>query len=69
MKTDAALWSISNLQVLDFSHNHFNGTIPQCFRNLSKSLRVLNLRMNRLYCSIPLNISRGLRIRGSQLEW
>ncbi|KAL3753449.1 hypothetical protein ACJRO7_000794 [Eucalyptus globulus] len=42
-----------NLEVLDLSHNHLNGTIPDC---LMESLEILNLRNNQLNGDIPQNI-------------
>ncbi|KAF8031064.1 hypothetical protein BT93_D0297 [Corymbia citriodora subsp. variegata] len=42
------------LEVLDLSHNHLNGTIPDCL--MKSSLKVLNLRNNRLSGNIPQNI-------------
>ncbi|KAL3753438.1 hypothetical protein ACJRO7_000783 [Eucalyptus globulus] len=39
-----------SLRVLDLSHNHLNGTIPDC---LMESLEVLNLRNNQLNVDIP----------------
>ncbi|XP_056172672.1 receptor-like protein 7 [Syzygium oleosum] len=43
------------LEVLDLSHNHLNGTIPDCL--MMASLTVLNLRNNQLSGDIPQNIS------------
>ncbi|XP_056172657.1 receptor like protein 27-like [Syzygium oleosum] len=42
------------LEVLDLSHNHLNGTIPDCL--MMASLTVLNLRNNQLSGDIPQNI-------------
>ncbi|KAF8031128.1 hypothetical protein BT93_D0353 [Corymbia citriodora subsp. variegata] len=42
------------LEVLDLSHNHLNGTILDCL--MKSSLKVLNLRNNRLSGNIPQNI-------------
>ncbi|XP_038705914.1 receptor-like protein 9DC3 isoform X1 [Tripterygium wilfordii] len=38
---------------LDLSNNGFSGTIPPCFRNMSKGLEVLNLRNNKFSGKIP----------------
>ncbi|KAK3444859.1 hypothetical protein EUGRSUZ_A00696, partial [Eucalyptus grandis] len=45
------------LVVLDLSHNHLNGTIPDCLMKL-ESLMVLNLRNNQLNGDIPQNFPR-----------
>ncbi|XP_030514480.2 receptor-like protein 47 isoform X2 [Rhodamnia argentea] len=42
------------LEVLDLSHNHLNGTIPDCL--MMGSLKVLNLRNNQLSGNIPQDI-------------
>ncbi|XP_030466023.1 receptor-like protein 7 [Syzygium oleosum] len=42
------------LEVLDLSHNHLNGTIPDCLMMASRA--VLNLRNNQLSGDIPQNI-------------
>ncbi|KAK3444984.1 hypothetical protein EUGRSUZ_A00575, partial [Eucalyptus grandis] len=42
------------LEVLDLSHNHLKGTIPDCLMMVSSS--VLNLRNNQLSGNIPQNI-------------
>ncbi|XP_056172660.1 receptor-like protein 7 [Syzygium oleosum] len=42
------------LEVLDLSHNHLNGTIPDCLMMASRT--ILNLRNNQLSGNIPLNI-------------
>ncbi|KAF8041840.1 hypothetical protein BT93_A0438 [Corymbia citriodora subsp. variegata] len=42
------------LEVLDLSHNHLNGTIPDCL--MIESLKVLNLRNNQLNGNIPQDI-------------
>ncbi|KAL6313663.1 hypothetical protein AAG906_010081 [Vitis piasezkii] len=63
----------SYIEVLDFSNNNLSGLIPQCLGNFSKSLSVLDLRMNQLHGTIPKTFSKGNLIRnldfnGNQLE-
>ncbi|KAK3444860.1 hypothetical protein EUGRSUZ_A00695 [Eucalyptus grandis] len=64
------------LEVLDLSHNHLNGTIPNCL--MKQPLKVLNLRNNKLNGKIPqkfprtcslktLDISENL-LQGNKLE-
>ncbi|KAK3444856.1 hypothetical protein EUGRSUZ_A00698, partial [Eucalyptus grandis] len=50
------------LQVLDLSHNHMNGTIPDCLMEL-ESLTVLNVRNNQLNGQIPQNIRRTCNLK------
>ncbi|KAF8042114.1 hypothetical protein BT93_A0654 [Corymbia citriodora subsp. variegata] len=49
-----SICKLSYLEVLDLSHNHLNGTIPNCL--MMASLKVLNLRNNCLSGVIPQNI-------------
>ncbi|XP_056172663.1 receptor-like protein 19 [Syzygium oleosum] len=51
----------NNLEVLDLSHNHLNGTIPDCL--MIESLKVLNLRDNQLNGNIPQNILRTCNLK------
>ncbi|KAK3444861.1 hypothetical protein EUGRSUZ_A00694 [Eucalyptus grandis] len=50
-----------HLQVLDLSHNHLNGTIPDCL--VKESLKVLNLRNNQLNGDIPQNMLRTCNLK------
>ncbi|KAL3753454.1 hypothetical protein ACJRO7_000799 [Eucalyptus globulus] len=56
----SSICEAGSLKVLDLSHNHFNGTIPDC---LMESLEVLNLRNNRLNGDIPQNIPGTCSLR------
>ncbi|KAF8041839.1 hypothetical protein BT93_A0437 [Corymbia citriodora subsp. variegata] len=49
-----SICKVDYLEVLDLSHNHLNGTIPDCL--MIESLKVLNLRNNQLNGNIPQNI-------------
>ncbi|XP_017985362.1 PREDICTED: receptor-like protein 12 [Theobroma cacao] len=65
--------NVSYLEILDISHNHLSGIIPQCFGKLSKSLRMLNLGTNKLHGTIPSTIAKGcqlenLNLNANQLE-
>ncbi|XP_039173158.1 receptor-like protein 6 [Eucalyptus grandis] len=55
-----SICNASGLRVLDLSHNHLNGSIPDC---LMKSLEVLNLRNNQLNGNMPQNIPRSCNLR------
>ncbi|XP_060667247.1 receptor-like protein 33 [Ziziphus jujuba] len=50
---DPLFCKLRDLQALDASNNHLDGTIPQCLENLDGSLRVLNLRRNSFHGNIP----------------
>ena len=43
-----SICNATSIQMLDFSNNSINGTIPQCFIAMSKNLRILDLRRNNL---------------------
>ncbi|WRX29408.1 Leucine-rich repeat - like 10 [Theobroma cacao] len=65
--------NVSYLEILDMSHNHLSGIIPQCFGKLSKSLRMLNLGTNKLHGTIPATFAKGcqlenLNLNANQLE-
>ncbi|XP_022735522.1 receptor-like protein 12 [Durio zibethinus] len=64
---------MTSLGVLDLSHNNLSGIIPHCLGNLSDSLWMLNLRMNKFHGIIPPTFTRGcqlknLNLNGNQLE-
>ncbi|XVF79516.1 hypothetical protein PTKIN_Ptkin14bG0229300 [Pterospermum kingtungense] len=67
------LCTASSLKLLDLSHNNLSGIIPQCFGNLSKSVLMLNLQMNKFRGIIPPTFIKGCQLRnlnlnGNQLE-
>ncbi|KAK3444854.1 hypothetical protein EUGRSUZ_A00700 [Eucalyptus grandis] len=49
-----SICKIGNLEMLDLSHNHLNGSFPYCL--MKEPLMVLNLRNNQLNGKIPQNI-------------
>ncbi|XP_022735519.1 receptor-like protein 12 [Durio zibethinus] len=64
---------MTSLQFLDLSHNNLSGIIPHCLGNLSDSLWMLNLQMNKFYGIIPPTFTKGcqlksLNLNGNQLE-
>ncbi|CAN1813403.1 Receptor-like protein 7 [Linum perenne] len=48
-----SICNLANLEVVDFSNNYFNGTIPSCLSKDLKRLSVLDLRGNMLSGKIP----------------
>nr|XP_048337074.1 receptor like protein 27-like [Ziziphus jujuba var. spinosa] len=52
-RIDPLFCKLRDLEVLDASNNHLDGTIPQCLENLDGSLRVLNLQRNSFLGNIP----------------
>ncbi|KAF3437612.1 hypothetical protein FNV43_RR20368 [Rhamnella rubrinervis] len=52
-KIPAMFCNLISLQYLDLINNKLSGELPQCLKNLSGSLFVLNLRNNHLQGSIP----------------
>ncbi|WRX29454.1 Leucine-rich repeat - like 10 [Theobroma cacao] len=65
--------NVSYLEILDISHSHLSGIIPQCFGKLSKSLCMLNLGTNKLHGTIPATFAKGcqlenLNLNANQLE-
>ncbi|GMH14459.1 hypothetical protein Nepgr_016300 [Nepenthes gracilis] len=64
---------LASLQILVLSYNSLSGEIPQCFKNFSDQLSVLDLRSNKLYGTLPssfgnCNNLRTLDLNGNQLE-
>ncbi|GKA25977.1 leucine-rich repeat-containing protein [Tanacetum coccineum] len=68
-----SICNMSRLEVLDMSHNSFDGVIPQCVGNLSNSLTMMDLGNNSFQGTIP-NVFEefkqlvGLILNGNQLE-
>ncbi|KAL7190031.1 hypothetical protein ACSBR1_039639 [Camellia fascicularis] len=65
--------NLSYLLVLDLSNNSLSGSIPQCLGNLSNSLSVLNLGINRFRGTFTAtftkgNVLRNLNLNGNQIE-
>ncbi|XP_022735515.1 receptor-like protein 12 [Durio zibethinus] len=65
--------NMTSLGFLDLSHNNLSGIIPHCLGNLSDSLWMLNLRMNKFRGIIPPTFTKGcqlknLNLNGNQLE-
>ncbi|TYI31789.1 hypothetical protein ES332_A04G009400v1 [Gossypium tomentosum] len=63
-----SICNASSLQILDFSHNNLNGTIPQCFGNLSNNLEFLNLKKNKFYGTIPPTFAQGCQLSNFNLN-
>ncbi|WRX28362.1 Leucine-rich repeat - like 10, partial [Theobroma cacao] len=60
--------NVSYLEVLDMSHNNLSGILPQCFGELSKSLWILNLGMNKLHETIPSMFAKGCQLKNLNLN-
>ncbi|PIN21790.1 Leucine-rich repeat protein [Handroanthus impetiginosus] len=65
--TPSSLCNAIDLQILDFSNNHFHGNIPSCL--LQKSLRILNLRRSNLSGDIPDTFPVGCALETLDLSW
>ncbi|CAL5443125.1 unnamed protein product [Camellia sinensis] len=69
----SSICNVSFLSILDLSHNHLSGAIPQCLGNFSNILFVLDLRFNAFQGSIPMIFGKGnkleiLNLNGNQFE-
>ncbi|XVF78966.1 hypothetical protein PTKIN_Ptkin14bG0180800 [Pterospermum kingtungense] len=70
----SSICNMSSAKEIDLSENNLDGTIPECFGNLSRSLLHLNLYMNNLRGKIPETffpkscLLKSLRINNNQLE-
>ncbi|KAI3470539.1 hypothetical protein Pfo_027202 [Paulownia fortunei] len=63
----------TNIIHIEVSNNNFEGSIPECLGNLSKSLQVLQLKENHLNSLIPTTFTKGclletLNLNGNKLE-
>ncbi|KAI7988449.1 Receptor-like protein 6 [Camellia lanceoleosa] len=69
----SSICNVSSLSILDLSHNHLSGAIPQCLGNFSNILSVLDLRFNAFQGNIPMIFGKGnqleiLNLNGNQFE-
>ncbi|CAL5360692.1 unnamed protein product [Camellia sinensis] len=69
----SSICNVSSLYILDLSHNHLSGAIPQCLGHFSSVLFVLNLRFNAFQGNIPMIFGKGnqlqsLNLNGNQFE-
>ncbi|OMO57850.1 hypothetical protein COLO4_35038, partial [Corchorus olitorius] len=65
--------NVTSLENLDLSHNNLSGVVPHCLGDLSSSLLMLNLGVNKLYGIIPPIFAEYCRLsfldlNGNQLE-
>ncbi|XVF77260.1 hypothetical protein PTKIN_Ptkin14bG0029000 [Pterospermum kingtungense] len=58
----------SSLLLLDLSHNNLSGAIPRCLGNLSQTVSMLNLRMNKLRGIIPPTFTKGCQLKNLNLN-
>ncbi|KAL5574899.1 hypothetical protein UlMin_016598 [Ulmus minor] len=61
--------NLSSLSLLDFSSNKLTGMVPQCLRDLSKSLLVLNMSDNYFRGRIPEICDRGSKLEMIDLSY
>ncbi|GLT57569.1 hypothetical protein SLA2020_305340 [Shorea laevis] len=59
------IWKKHDLKILDLSHNHLSGKIPNC---LPKSLSVLNLQANYFDGNIPFGFPRSCGLQNLNLH-
>ncbi|XP_028060546.1 receptor-like protein 9DC3 [Camellia sinensis] len=69
----SSICNVRSLSILDLSHNHLSGAIPQCLGNFSNILSVLDLRFNAFQGNIPMIFGKGnqleiLNLNGNQFE-
>uniref|UniRef100_A0A7N2L6N7 Leucine-rich repeat-containing N-terminal plant-type domain-containing protein n=1 Tax=Quercus lobata TaxID=97700 RepID=A0A7N2L6N7_QUELO len=60
--------SLSSLYSIDLSNNKFRGILPDCLRNFSSSLSILNLRGNIFHGVIPQLCAKGSIIKMTDLS-
>ncbi|CAL5443181.1 unnamed protein product [Camellia sinensis] len=69
----SSICNASSLSILDLSHNHLSGAIPQCLGYFNNVLLVLDLRFNAFQGNIPMIFRNGnqleiLNLNGNQFE-
>ncbi|XP_039170588.1 receptor-like protein 43 [Eucalyptus grandis] len=63
-----SICEMKGLQILDFSHNNFAGTIPHCLGNLSESLLVLDQQENGFSGRVSLTFGKDAALKSFYLN-